>query len=84
MAKSKPFSSNPTSHGTALPISMAAAPPGKPIPPAAEGTIRGMISEATDAETAGSEGASASAPTSNGALGAYRDALVPPPGYHVP
>jgi len=58
------------------------------IPPSAKGTIKGMTSEALDAETAGSEGVpqlEATAPGSNRSIPApYRDAIVTPAGFHVP
>jgi hypothetical protein len=80
----KPFQTPSPSHSTELAMPMRAAQPGKPIPPADEPTIRGMMSEAQDGDTAGSEGQDAPAPKSNGALGAYRSTLVPPDGFHVP
>ena len=56
--------------------------PAKAIPPADEGVIRQMIGSAQDAETAGAADENKT-PTSNGALGAYRD-LIAPSGFHVP
>ncbi len=84
MATRKPFSSTRPTHGTELPMTMGPAQPGKPIPPADEPVIRAMISEGQDGETAGSEGQDAPPAKSNGALGAYRSAIVPPDGYNVP
>jgi hypothetical protein len=57
---------------------------GNAIPRDAEPTIKGMESAAQDGTTAGSMGQDAAAPQSNGALGKYRDAIVPPSGTNVP
>jgi hypothetical protein len=53
------------------------------IPRDAEPTVKGMETAAQDGVTAGAENEDAGAPTSNGALGKYRD-LIAPPGYVVP
>ena len=77
----KPFSTTNPTHPTRLPMPMAAKVFTKPDP-GVEPTIRGMISD--DGDSAGAEDQSAPAATSNGVLGAYRSAIVAPPGYRVP
>jgi hypothetical protein len=54
------------------------------VPRADEPVIKGMESAAQDGTTAGSMSQDAGPPQSNGALGKYRDAIVPPPGTNVP
>jgi len=82
----KPFSTTNPTHPTRLPMPMGRVQPVKPgLPANIETTvIRPTQAVGQDAETAGSQGASAGPAPSNGVLGAYRSAIVAPPGYRVP
>jgi hypothetical protein len=57
---------------------------GNPIPRPDQPAITAMEAAAVNGEDAGANGQDAGAAPSNGALGKYRDTLVPPPGFHVP
>jgi hypothetical protein len=81
----KPWGTTAPTHSKDLPMTQGPSQPVKsPIPNVDRATIAAMTSEAMDGEEAGAEGMNAPAPTSNGALGAYRSAIVPPDGFHVP
>jgi hypothetical protein len=82
---SKPLVSRGVPTRLVDPVVAGGAQPQKAIPAADAGVVRAMVSEGQDAESAGSEGTSAPAATSNGVIpGAYRSALVPPDTFHVP
>jgi hypothetical protein len=57
---------------------------GNAIPQGAQSAIKAMEAEGVNGEDAGANGATAGAALSNGALGKYRDTLVPPTSLHVP